>query len=39
VLPVDNHSLSTQNHKGQVNLVFAISPLMSALLTPPLEHI
>ena len=26
------------NHKGQVNLVFAISPLMSALSTPPFEH-
>jgi hypothetical protein len=27
------------NHKGQVNLVFAISPLMSAFSTPPHEHI
>jgi hypothetical protein len=27
------------NHKGQVNLVFTISPLMSALSTPPHEHI
>jgi hypothetical protein len=26
------------NHKGQVNLVFAISPLMSTLSTPPFEH-
>jgi hypothetical protein len=26
------------NHKRQVNLVFAISPLMSALPTPPFEH-
>jgi hypothetical protein len=26
------------NHTGQVNLVFAISPLFSALSTPPFEH-
>jgi hypothetical protein len=37
-LLVGNHSSRTQT-KGQINLVFAISPLIGALSTPPHEHI
>ena len=31
--------ITNSNHKEQIDLVFAISPLMSALSTPPFKHI
>jgi hypothetical protein len=38
MLPIESLIINS-NHKGQVNLVFAISPFMSALSTPSHEHI